>query len=383
MPRIRPTTLGIMTKWSERVGAVMPEISRGVESLRSVQSFEQRDVAAEGGMVDSYIFKRVQGKTAPQRATRSELVEAGRQTLIRLESSANRALLKKLPEMLFQMLFDHECYQSHVPWTVFCKYPISLAYRAQEWKRRCLSGERRLHELADDGIFEPVWQEDHDGEGAADCMAPGEATMLCAVVQPPEDAKVRSVALPVDCASAPVSSFVERWLCSDIPPSATDLRSGEDGLSGAIPCTSARCGGEMLLEPADAGAGSTPAMPEAREDSGRLHHPTLEEAVEGHGFRYDTAAAPEGVMDDDEEPVCGPADDVDDGARIHLSRGVRQWDGWFCAATVNLWRLWACITMPCSYTRREQNQDHGFQILHTTLLRIYIRIVGPLCRSFV
>lgn len=56
-----------MTKWSERVGAVMPEISRGVESLRSVQSFEQRDVAAEGGMVDSYIFKRVQGKTAPRR----------------------------------------------------------------------------------------------------------------------------------------------------------------------------------------------------------------------------------------------------------------------------------------------------------------------------
>ena len=48
-------------------------------------------------------------------------VEVGRKLLIRLETSANRATLKKLPEIVFQMLYGHECYMSHGTWTVFCK----------------------------------------------------------------------------------------------------------------------------------------------------------------------------------------------------------------------------------------------------------------------
>ena len=64
-----------------------------------------------------------------------DLVEAGRKTLIRLQTAANRAALKKLPEMVFQMLFKHECYQSHRPWTIFCKGLTWDAFCASHWQK--------------------------------------------------------------------------------------------------------------------------------------------------------------------------------------------------------------------------------------------------------
>jgi len=64
-----------------------------------------------------------------------ELIEAGRKTLIRLQTSANRAALKKLPEMVFQMLFKHECYQSHQPWTIFCRGVMWDAFCASHWQK--------------------------------------------------------------------------------------------------------------------------------------------------------------------------------------------------------------------------------------------------------
>ena len=51
-----------------------------------------------------------------RKTTVAELMEAGRKTLIRLQTAANRSALKKLPEMVFAMLNRHECYASHESW---------------------------------------------------------------------------------------------------------------------------------------------------------------------------------------------------------------------------------------------------------------------------
>jgi ASC-1-like (ASCH) protein len=79
-----------------------------------------------------------------KKSTMFELMEAGRKTLIRLQTAANRAALKKLPEMVFQMLFRHECYQSHRPWTIFCRGLMWEAFCASEWQKK--ASERRQHD---------------------------------------------------------------------------------------------------------------------------------------------------------------------------------------------------------------------------------------------
>ena len=78
-----------MTKMGEVVGDLFSEQAIGVGRLR-------RDVDGEGGA-----------------NTEEELHDVGRRMLIRLETNSNRASLKKLSEMVFQMLKQHECYQSH------------------------------------------------------------------------------------------------------------------------------------------------------------------------------------------------------------------------------------------------------------------------------
>ena len=73
--------------------------------------------------------------------TTVEVMEAGRKTLIRLQTAANRSALKKLPEMVFQMLFRHECYQSHQSWTIFCRGLMWEAFCAGEWKKQASAQE--------------------------------------------------------------------------------------------------------------------------------------------------------------------------------------------------------------------------------------------------
>ena len=64
--------------------------------------------------------------------TQESSADMGRRMLIRLETSSNRASLKKLPEMIFLMLQNHECYQSHATWTVFvAAYCIKDTARAR------------------------------------------------------------------------------------------------------------------------------------------------------------------------------------------------------------------------------------------------------------
>ena len=115
------------TKANPMVGQELAEQFVGVERLRKE---EERD-----------------GFRGPGhgRLSVSELQESGRRTLIRLQTAANRAALKKLPEMVFQMLFQHECYQSHKPWTIFCKGLMWHAFGAgqlrQELEKR---GDRDL-----------------------------------------------------------------------------------------------------------------------------------------------------------------------------------------------------------------------------------------------
>ena len=115
------------TKYSTKdhpgVKAVLPEQAVGVERLRLSEEDAQ-----------------VRARTP---AEWSEFhIEAGRKTMIRLQTAANRAQVKKLSEMVFQMYFGHECYMSHRPWTLFCKSLVKCGFRAA--KRRELINDPDL-----------------------------------------------------------------------------------------------------------------------------------------------------------------------------------------------------------------------------------------------
>jgi hypothetical protein len=102
------------TKGGPVIGDVLGEQARGIEGLRRD---EDATKLLEGGEVAG--------------APRGDAVlESARRTAIRMSTSANRALLKKLPEMVFQMRYGHECYESHKTWTLFCKGPVALALTA-------------------------------------------------------------------------------------------------------------------------------------------------------------------------------------------------------------------------------------------------------------
>jgi hypothetical protein len=177
-----------MTKWSERVGATLPFLQGGVDNLEPVggggdhERPDCGDAAAAGdpevggapetgeaAAVDSYAHKRFSGGSA-RRLSRGQLVERGRKMMIRLETSANRSTIKKLPEMLFQLLFGHECFRSHETWTLYCGYPIYLGSRAQERLRRKLRNENP-DDLDAAGVFQPVYDEDADDGGQSRAMA--------------------------------------------------------------------------------------------------------------------------------------------------------------------------------------------------------------------
>ncbi len=180
-----------MTKWSERVSSVLPFLQQGVETLPPVSSDGARKrkdgesdpaacdaasggaaVGSDAALVDSYAQKKFKGR-AGARPSHSELLDRGRRLLIRLETSSNRATMKKLPEMLFQMMFAHECFMSHETWTLYCGYPIYVATRAQERLRRKLRGEDP-DDVDASGPFLPTYAEDgEDGDGSRPMAAAG------------------------------------------------------------------------------------------------------------------------------------------------------------------------------------------------------------------
>ena len=96
----------------------------------------------------------------------AQVLDSARRTLIRLSASANRALLKKLPEMAFQLQFGHDCYCSHATWTIFCKGIVALAFQASSAVRTS-KGDDWDDEAARDIEAEPPGGDDDGGAGGA------------------------------------------------------------------------------------------------------------------------------------------------------------------------------------------------------------------------
>ena len=169
------------TKASEMVAALCPELAKGIAGLRGVPLDGRAEDEKRDRAENAYVQKLAAAQAA-KRMTRDELLEAGRQTLIRLETSANRAALKKLSEMMFQLNFGHECYMSHEPWTLFCKYPVSLGFRASERVRRGARGE--APDKSEDEHVEFQWPvETCEDDGAEGWVEPIESSMLRADVE--------------------------------------------------------------------------------------------------------------------------------------------------------------------------------------------------------
>ena len=83
--------------------------STGLEFLRLQQRAEREAQEAE---------QEAEGdgaRAAPARRSGwGEVLDSARRTVIKLTTSSHRALLKKLPEMMFQMMFGHELSLIHI-----------------------------------------------------------------------------------------------------------------------------------------------------------------------------------------------------------------------------------------------------------------------------
>ena len=82
-------------------------------------------VNGEGQVAVFYEFKTWESRT---KRKRNETIERGLQVLTRLEHSSKRVMLKKLPEMVYQILYNQECLQSHETRTTLCGcgYPCRI-----------------------------------------------------------------------------------------------------------------------------------------------------------------------------------------------------------------------------------------------------------------
>ena len=140
-----------MTKSLPVVGSVLGEQVAGVQRLLDHHRDELRSQALDGAALE----------------------EIGRLLLVRLQTFSNRANLKKLPEMMFQMLCGHECFYSHETWTVFCKKLVCLAFKAQ---RRVEARSKKLPQPADDEFLACDWV-DVDEEGLRESDAEQGVTM--------------------------------------------------------------------------------------------------------------------------------------------------------------------------------------------------------------
>ena len=92
--------------------------------------------------------------------------------------------------MLFQFLFDHECYMSHKTWTVFCKYPLAMAFRAQERDRKKRNGERYWN-IDETGQFQPDYSEHAEGDEVTNYAQDEDVVMLRAVVPAGSDTQTQ------------------------------------------------------------------------------------------------------------------------------------------------------------------------------------------------
>ncbi len=138
------------TKAGPVLGEVFYEEGVGIERLR----LEEAEAKAMGGPAE-----------CGSRATAQErLAETARKTAIRLATSANRALLKKLSEMCFQLRYGHECFRSHDTWTVFCKGLVWSAFRASRAKQ--LGATSGVIPTLDGADVEPQYPGDEDDEAA-------------------------------------------------------------------------------------------------------------------------------------------------------------------------------------------------------------------------
>ena len=93
------------------------------------------------------------------------MLDSARRTVIKLTTSSHRALLKKLPEMMFQMQYGHECYMSHDTWTLYCKGIVALAFRASNAVQKKKDDFWDDPRAADIEVDQPAVGEDADGEG--------------------------------------------------------------------------------------------------------------------------------------------------------------------------------------------------------------------------
>ena len=149
------------TKAGPSVGAELPEQAVGIERLRESEKEGREQAQSEGRLVEF-------------------LADAGRRTLIRLQTAANRTSLKKLPEMVFQMIFQHECYMSHQTWTIFCRALVWLGHRAS--RRRQLEANRSGDLQAMESDIEPDFMDIEGDEGDRE-REPEEVGGLLAVPQ--------------------------------------------------------------------------------------------------------------------------------------------------------------------------------------------------------
>ena len=129
------------TKFADSLGRLLPALACGVTNLEQCvrSNFAPATGASVDAAGDSYVHKRLSFKSKPK--TWKETTERGRLLLIKLQTSANRTIVKKLTEMHFQLLHGHECYPSHNTWTLYTKRPVSMAWKVLERRRRKRRGE--------------------------------------------------------------------------------------------------------------------------------------------------------------------------------------------------------------------------------------------------
>ena len=153
---IAPYTGDYSTKFAEQTGTLLKALAAGVERYEcgcgSVAPQASESAAGEvgGSPMDSYVHKRVAWHGVRNSEAWKDVVYRGYRLLIRLQTSANRTIIKKLTEMNFQLRYGHECYLSHRTWTLFTKRPVTLAWYARERRKRKLRGEN--YENLDDSV---------------------------------------------------------------------------------------------------------------------------------------------------------------------------------------------------------------------------------------
>jgi len=153
------------TKDNPMVGSVLTQQAVGVRDLRAREA-EKRDAATADGSLPEFQFN------------------SGAATLIRLETAANKCALKKLPEMCFQLMFNHECYTSHEPRTIFCK---GLMWLGHVVSRRAQVRSCRAPETEDLSVLE--LEREREMELAVEPNFPlndGDAEAIMGVEEEPE-----------------------------------------------------------------------------------------------------------------------------------------------------------------------------------------------------